>query len=127
MAAIPTLTAPSAAPPAALPVPYAVLLQADLRIGQIVSATPVAGSRENLCQILVELGDGEVGTAMSKLPGIDPATLPGTLVVVACHIEPRPIAGIMAKVLLVTVRSSDRKHSRLIVPSAPIEPGCQVG
>lgn len=64
---------------------------------------------------------------MSKIPGIDPATLPGALVVVACHIEPRIIAGIAATVLLVTARSSDRKHSRLIVPSAPIDLGCQVG
>lgn len=127
MATIPTLTAPSAAPPAVLPVPYEVWLQADLRIGQVLYASPVAGSHENLCQVTVDVGDWGIGTAMSKLPSIDPATLPGVLVVVACNIEPRTIAGIVATVLLVTVRSFDRKHSRLIVPSSPIEPGCQVG
>ena len=127
MATIPTLVTLPAVPPAALPVPYAVLLQADLRIGQVLYAAPVAGSRENLCQITVDIGKGEIGTAMSKIPGIDPATLPGALVVVACNIEPRTIAGIVATVLLVTARSLDRKHSRLIVPSSPLDPGSQVG
>ena len=127
MAAISPLAALPAAPPASPPVPYAVLLQADLRIGRVLYACPVAGSRENLCQVTVDIGEGEIGTAMSKLPGLDPATLPGALVVVACHIEPRTIAGIMATVLLVTVRSSDRKQSRLIVPSDTVEPGSQVG
>ena len=127
MTAIPTLAALSAAPPAVLPVPYEVLLQADLRIGQVLHAAPVAGSRENLCQVTVDIGEGEIGTAMSKLPGIEASTLLGALVVVACNIEPRTIAGVLATVLLVTVRSFDRKQSRLIVPSAVIDLGCQVG
>ena len=127
MATIPTLVTLPAVPTAALPVPYGVLLQADLRVGRVLYATPVAGSRDNLCQVTVDVGDWGIGIAMSKIPGIDPATLAGALVVVACNIEPRTIAGIVATVLLVTVRSFDRKQSRLVVPSAPIDPGCQVG
>ena len=127
MATIPTLAPLPAVPPVELPVPYAVWLQADLRIGRVLYAAPVAGSRENLCQVTVDVGAWGIGVAMSKVPGLDPATLPGALVVVACNIAPRTIAGIVATVLLVTVRSENRKHSRLIVPSAPIDPGSQVG
>ena len=127
MATVPMLAVSPAALPAPLPVPYAVWLQADLRIGRVLYAAPVEGSRENLCQVRIDVGEWGIGTAMSKIPGIDPATLRGALVVVACNIEPRSIAGVLATVLLVTVRSLDRKQSRLIVPSASIEPGCQVG
>ena len=116
-----------AAPPAAPPVPYAVFCQADLRIGTILYTTSVAGSRQGLCQITVEVDGWGIGTAMSKVPGIDPASLPGKVVVVACNIQPRVIAGVIATVLLVTVRTPDQKQASLVVPEDPaIASGCYV-
>ena len=123
MAAASTLAALPVAPPVA----YDVFCQADLRIGTILYATPVTGSRQGLCQITVEVEGWGIGTAMSKIPGVDPATLPGKLAVVACNIEPRTIAGILATVLLVTARTPDQAQSSILSPEAPnIVSGCLV-
>lgn len=116
-----------AAPPAAPPVPYEVFCQADLRTGQILSAAPVPGSRQSLCQITVEIGGWGMGMAMSKLPGLDPTTLAGKQAVVACNVKPKTIAGIVATVLLITVRTPDQRHSSVVVPdAASIVSGCLV-
>src|SRR5690348_1629639 len=96
------------APATTGPVPYEVFCQADFRIGTILYATPVGGSRQGLCQITVEVEGWGVGTAMSKVPGINPRTLAGKLVVVGTNIQPRVIAGIVATVLLVTTRTPDQ-------------------
>ena len=123
MAAASTL----AAQPAAQPVAYDVFCQVDLRIGRILYATPVAGSRQGLCQITVEVEGWGIGTAMSKVPGIKPRTLAGKLVVVGTNIQPRVIAGIVATVLLVTTRTPDQQQSSLVVPADPaIDSGCLV-
>lgn len=122
MAAVPLV-----ALPAAPPVPYEVFCQADLRIARILHAQPVLGSRRNLCQITLDVGEWGIGIAMSKIPGINPATLFGALVVVACNIEPRTIAGVTTTVLLVTTRTHDRKQSSLLIPGDPaIVSGCLV-
>lgn len=116
-----------AAPPAAPAVPYVVFCQADLRIGTILYATPVAGSRQGLCQITVEVEGWGIGIAMSKVPGIAPASLVGKLAVVACNIEPRTIAGVRTDLLLVTVRTPDQAQSSILIPEAPIiGSGCLV-
>lgn len=116
-----------AALPAAPPVPYEVFCQADLRIGQILYAALVPGSRQHLCQITVEVDDWGIGIAMSKLPGLDPKKLAGKLAVVACNVEPKTIAGIVATVLLLTVRTRDQHHSSIVVPEdEAIVSGCLV-
>lgn len=123
MAAVPTPVAQPTAPP----VPYAVFCQVDLRTARILYAAPVPGSRHQLCQVTVDIDGWGTGIAMSKLPGLDLATLAGKLAVVACNVEPKTIAGIVATVLLITVRTPDQKHASLVVPDAlSIVSGCLV-
>jgi tRNA-binding EMAP/Myf-like protein len=123
MAAVPV----PAASPAAPPVAYDVFCRADLRIGTILYATSVAGSRQGLCQITVEVEGWGIGVAMSKIPGVASAVLVGKLAVVACNIQPKTIAGVLTTLLLVTVRTPDQTQSSILIPDAPfIVSGCLV-
>lgn len=68
----------------------------DLRVGKIVSATPVRGS-EKLMKLEIDLGTERRIILSGMRPDYTPEAVVGMQVVVLCNLEPRKIMGIVSQ------------------------------
>lgn len=121
--ALPYDPATVAAKPEAGIEPLAAL---DLRVGRIVEVEPFPEARKPSWRLSVDLGP-VLGTRRSsaQLTVYDPDELRGRLVVCACNLGTRRIAGFESEVLVMAALEPDGTP-RLLAPDTDVAPGSVV-
>jgi methionine--tRNA ligase beta chain len=96
----------------------------DLRIGEIVEATPVPGT-EKLLQCSIDLGNDERVTTVAGIAlSYSPEQLVGKQVVVLANLEPVTLRGVRSQGMVLA--AGDERTVSLLVPDRPIAKGSKV-
>ncbi len=105
--------------------PYAAIEAADFRVGRILTAQRIPEARKALYELTVDVGGPRpaIRTILSEITGLDdPAhQLPGLVVVVGCHIQPKSILGRVSEGLLLTAYRDPARRQGSIPILAPEE------
>jgi tRNA-binding protein len=100
-------------------------LKVDLRVGKVVEAEPVPGSRK-LIKVVVDLG-GERRTVLAGLAKwYKPEDFVGKYVVVVANLKPKKMAGMVSEGMILAAPCSDNSKPALLTVSEPVEPGSKV-
>jgi tRNA-binding protein len=100
----------------------------DLRVGRIVSASPLEGARKPAYRLELDFGPGGRKQSSAQLTRTypEPSQLVGRLVVAVVNFPPRRVAGFRSEVLVLGALAPDGQISLLSVdPRA--EPGQRIG
>jgi len=101
---------------------YEDFARLDLRVGRILKAEPVEGSKK-LYKLDVDIGERR--TIVAGLAGYyTPEELEGRLVVVVANLEPRKIFGILSEGMLLA--AVDGKNVALLTPDKEVKPGTKI-
>ena len=104
-------------------VSYEEFSKLDIRVGRIVEARKVEGSRK-LVELKIDLG----GTVKRAVAGIasfyDVEKLPGAQVAVVTNLQPRTLMGLESEVMILAAFANDRLS--VLRPDAEIENGARV-
>ena len=93
----------------------------DLRIGKVLSAEPIKGSKK-LLKVEVDIGS-EIRQVVSGIaPFYSPEALTGTLVVMIANLEPATIFGVESRGMILAAGDD----AALLMPNREIEPGTQI-
>jgi len=93
----------------------------DLRIGKVLSAEPIKGSKK-LLKIQVDIGS-EIRQVVSGIaPFYAPEALTGSLVVMIANLEPATIFGVESRGMILAAGDD----AALLMPNREIEPGTQI-
>jgi len=96
----------------------------ELRVGKVVSAEPVPGSKK-LIKVVVDLG-GEKRTVLAGLAKwYKPEDFVGRYVVVVANLKPKRMAGLVSEGMILAAPCEGGKPALLTV-SEPVEPGSRV-
>jgi len=93
----------------------------DLRVGKVLSAEKVEGSR-NLLKLRVTIGDEERQIVSGISDRYDPDELVGTSIIVCANLKPAKIFGIESRGMLLAAGD----EASLLVPKRDVEPGSRV-
>jgi methionine--tRNA ligase beta chain len=95
----------------------------DIRVGRIVEAKKVEGSKK-LVELKIDLG----GTVKRAVAGIasyyDVDKLPGAQVAVVTNLQPRVLMGLVSEVMILAAFSNDKLS--VLKPDTEIENGAKV-
>ncbi len=95
----------------------------DIRVGRIVSAEKVKGSRK-LLDLKIDIG-GEVKRAVAGIAEFyNPEDLNGKLVIVVTNLQPKKIFGIESEVMILAAFTGE--NLAILQPDKEIPPGTQV-
>ena len=74
----------------------------DIRVGTVVEAEPLPGTRKPFIRLRVDFGGdiGERGSAAQLTRNYEPSALVGRQVAAACNLAPRSVAGFRSEVLV---------------------------
>jgi methionine--tRNA ligase beta chain len=105
------------------PVPYSAFDALDLRIGEIITAEPVANSSK-LVRLRVSFGDHErtILSGMRKERD-DLSALVGIRTLFLLNLEPKKMAGETSEGMIVDVGFADGLKPALLLPEWPVPPG----
>ena len=108
-------------------VPFAALEALDIRVGEIVDVSDVAGSSK-LVRLRVSFGDHE----RTILAGLrkereNPSELVGKQALFVVNLEPRRMAGELSEGMLFDIGYADRLLPALAVPERSLPDGARVG
>jgi len=104
-------------------VSYEEFSKMDLRIGKVVKAEPVQGSR-NLVKMLVDIG-GENRQAVAGIAQYyDPKDLESKSVAVIVNLQPRKMFGLESNVMILA--AEDDKTVSLLLPDRPVKTGSKI-
>jgi len=96
----------------------------DLRIGEVVEASPVAGT-EKLLQCTIDLGEGERLTTVAGIAlSYTPEQLVGKQVVVLANLEPVTLRGVRSQGMMLA--AGDERSVSLLTPDRPAAKGSKV-
>jgi tRNA-binding protein len=100
----------------------------DLRVGRIVSASPLEGARKPAYRLEVDFGAGGLRRSSAQLTKTypEPSQLVGRLVVAVVNFPPRRVAGFRSEVLVLGALAADGEIPLLSVDEGA-EPGQRVG
>ncbi|MDG6250402.1 methionine--tRNA ligase, partial [Methanocalculus sp.] len=93
----------------------------DLRIGKVLSAEPIKGSKK-LLKIQVDIGSETRQVVSGIAPFYAPDTLTGSLVVMIANLEPATIFGVESRGMILAAGD----EAALLMPNREIEPGTQI-
>jgi tRNA-binding protein len=97
----------------------------DLRVGKVVEAEPVPGSRK-LVKVVVDLG-GERRTILAGLAKwYKPEDFIGKYVIVVANLKPKRMAGLVSEGMILAAPCSDREKPALLTVTDPVPPGSKV-
>ena len=97
----------------------------DLRVGKVISAEPVPGSRK-LVKVVVDLG-GEKRTVLAGLAKwYKPEDFIGKYVIVVANLKPKRMAGIVSEGMILAAPCSGDSKPVLLTVAEPVEPGSKV-
>jgi methionine--tRNA ligase beta chain len=95
----------------------------DIRIGRVLEAARIPGSRK-LLKLRLDLG-GQVRQAVAGLAEVyTPDQLKGRLLVVLTNLEPRRIFGEMSEVMILA--AAEGETVSVLQPDKPVSPGSRV-
>jgi len=96
----------------------------DLRIGKIIKAEPVTGSR-NLIKMHVDVGEGEIRQAVAGIAQhYSPKELEGKQVAVIANLQPKRMFGIESNVMILA--AEDEKTISILLPDRPVKVGSKI-
>jgi tRNA-binding protein len=109
------------------PIPFSLLEQLDIRVGTIVAAEDVPGSKK-LARLRVDFGD-HVRTILAGLRQERPdlSVLVGRQALFVVNLEPRRMAGEVSEGMLFDLGYADGITPVLAVPEAPVPNGTRAG
>jgi len=97
----------------------------DIRIGRVIKANRVPGSKK-LLELIIDIGEGVQRRAIAGIgKAYEPRELVGKKVVVLCNIEPKKIMGITSEVMILAA-CDENQNPVLIVPERDIKEGAKV-
>lgn len=100
--------------------------QLDIRVGRIVSASPLPGARKPAYRLQIDFGPLGVKTSSAQITDLyRPEELEGRLVVAVVNFPPKRIAGWVSEVLVLGALSSGGVV--LLQPDRPVAPGDPIG
>jgi tRNA-binding protein len=98
----------------------------DVRIGTIVSAEPLKGAQRPALVLRITFGALGTKTATAELTDLyEPADLVGLQVAAVVNLPPRPVAGLVCEVVVLTA-DNGRGEMALLIPERPVPDGGQV-
>jgi methionine--tRNA ligase beta chain len=104
-------------------VSYEEFSKMDLRIGKVVKAEPVQGSR-NLVKMLIDIG----GDSRQAVAGIaqyyNPKDLEGKSVAIIANLQPRKMFGLESNVMILA--AEDDKTVSILLPDRPVKTGSKI-
>ncbi|MCQ1539454.1 methionine--tRNA ligase [Methanocalculus taiwanensis] len=95
--------------------------QMDLRIGKVLSAEPIKGSKK-LLKIQVDIGSETRQVVSGIAPFYAPDALTGSLVVMITNLEPATIFGVESRGMILAAGDD----AALLMPNREIEPGTKI-
>ena len=96
----------------------------DLRIGKIVKAEPVPGSR-NLVKLIIDVGGGETRQGLAGIAQIySPEMLEGKIVAVIVNLQPRRMFGVESNVMILA--AEDEATISLLQPDKSVKVGSKI-
>lgn len=105
-------------------IPFEAYSRLDLRVGTVVLAEPLQGSKK-LLRLLVDIGEGEPRQVVAGIArDIHPEDLVGRQVVVVANLEPRKVMGVESRGMVLA--ASDGDKFALLHPAWPVKPGSPV-
>lgn len=93
----------------------------DLRIGKVLSAEPIKGSKK-LLKIQVDIGSETRQVVSGIAPFYAPDALTGSLVVMITNLEPATIFGVESRGMILAAGDD----AALLMPNREIEPGTEI-
>ena len=93
----------------------------DLRVGRILSAEPIKGSKK-LLKISVDIGAEKRQVVSGIAPFYTPEALAGTLVVMITNLEPATIFGVESRGMILAAGDD----AALLLPNRDVEPGTKI-
>jgi len=104
-------------------VSYEEFSKMDLRIGKVVKAESVPGSR-NLVKMLIDTG-GENRQAVAGIAQYyNPKDLEGRSVAVIANLQPRKMFGLESNVMILA--AEDDKTVSILLPDRPVKTGSKI-
>lgn len=101
-------------------------LALDLRVGTVVSAEVLQGSRRPSFALRIDFGEGGVRTSSAQIADLyEPADLVGLQVVAVVNLPPRRVAGFDSQVLVLAAENG-RGENVLLMPERPVPDGRRV-
>lgn len=96
----------------------------DLRVGVVLSATPVEGA-DKLLKLMVDIGEDSPRQVVAGIrKWYPPETLPGRMVVVVCNLEPAVLRGVESRGMILASVGDDGVF--IVEPGAGARPGDRV-
>ncbi|MDO8840913.1 methionine--tRNA ligase [Methanocalculus sp.] len=93
----------------------------DLRVGRILSAEPIKGSKK-LLKIAVDIGSEKRQVVSGIAPFYTPEALAGSLVVMITNLEPATIFGVESRGMILAAGDD----AALLLPNRDVEPGTKI-
>lgn len=106
-------------------VEYEDFAKLELRVGRVVSAERVPGSRK-LLRLIVDVGGEERQVIAGIARWYDPEDLVGKNVVVVSNLKPKRIAGIVSQGMILATGCEGGEDVAIITPERPVPSGTKV-
>jgi len=113
--------AKSRAADAAKTVPFDTFASLDIRIGRILSAAPIPGSKK-LYKLQIDIGDGQRQVVAGIAGFYTPEELAGKDVAIVVNLEPAKIFGVESRGMILAAGD----EASLLAPARPVKPGTRV-
>ena len=96
----------------------------DIRVGRIVEAKKLEGSRK-LVELKIDIGGGVVKRAVAGIASFSEVEkLPGSQVAVVTNLQPRVLRGLVSEVMILAAFANDKLS--VLKPDVEIENGARV-
>lgn len=98
----------------------------DLRVGKVVSAEAVPGSKK-LLRLIIDIGKGEQRQVLAGLARwYRPEDLVGKLVIVIANLKPKVMAGYVSQGMVLAAGCEPEGKPVLLTVDEPVAPGSKV-
>ena len=104
-------------------VSYEEFSKMDLRIGKVVKAEPVQGSR-SLIKMLIDIGGEDRQAVAGIAQYYNPKDIEGKNVAVIANLQPRKMFGLESNVMILA--AEDDKTVSILLPDRPVKTGSKI-
>jgi tRNA-binding protein len=103
------------------------LLALEVRVGTIVSARVLRGSRTPAFAVTIDFGSGGVREATASIADLyEPDDIVGLQVTAVVNLPPTRVAGVESRAVVLTV-DNGKDERVLLIPERPVPDGGKVG
>jgi tRNA-binding protein len=103
------------------------VLALDIRVGTILSATPLRGARRPALALSIEFGPLGIRSSSARISDLyEPEDLVGLQVAAVVNLPAKRVAGFESQVLVLAVEDG-KGGSVLLIPERPVPDGGRVG